>query len=73
MNFLCKLLLWSGVCCLLANRVQAQEDGQGQRALNHHPPKDQLPHEKYYSTWHMHPAGIPLARWPGSHLALTGF
>ena len=53
MNLLCKLLLWSCLCCLLAMPVQAQEDGQGHAALSHHPPKDQLLHEKFYSTWHM--------------------
>jgi len=53
MNFLCKLLFWSCLCCLLAVRVQAQEGGQGQAALHHHPPQDQLLHEKFYSAWHM--------------------
>jgi hypothetical protein len=54
MNFPCKLLLlWSCLCCLLAMPVQAQEAGQGQAALHHHPPQDQLLHEKFYSTWHM--------------------
>jgi hypothetical protein len=58
MNLLCKLLLWSCLCCLLAMPVQAQEDGhgedgQGQAALRHHPPQDQLLHEKFYSKWHM--------------------
>jgi len=53
MNFLCKLLLWSCLCCLLALPVQAQEAGQGQAALHHHPPQDQRLHEKFYSTWHM--------------------
>jgi hypothetical protein len=34
--------------------VQAQEVGQGQAAaLHHHPPQDQLLHERFYSTWHM--------------------
>ena len=32
--------------------VQAQEDGQG-HAMRHHPPQDQLLHEKFYATWHM--------------------
>jgi hypothetical protein len=38
--------------------VQAQDDGRGQTALHHHPPQDQLLHEKFYSTWHMpdHPS-----------------
>jgi hypothetical protein len=29
MNFLCKLLIWSFLCCLLATRVQAQETERG--------------------------------------------
>jgi hypothetical protein len=29
MNFLCKLLTWSVLCCLLATRVQAQETEWG--------------------------------------------
>jgi hypothetical protein len=29
MNFLCKLLTWSVLCCLLATRVQAQETERG--------------------------------------------
>jgi hypothetical protein len=49
MNFLCKLLLWSCLCCLLAMPVRAQEDGQGQAELHHHPPQDQLLHERFYS------------------------
>ena len=53
MNFPCKLLLWSCLCCLSVMRVQAQEDGQGQAALRHHPPQDRLLHERFYSTWHM--------------------
>jgi hypothetical protein len=54
MNFSCKLLLlWSCFCCLSATRAQAQEAGQGRAALHHHPPQDQLRHEKSYSTWHM--------------------
>lgn len=52
MNFLCKLLLWSFLCCLLARPVQAQDGGQSQ-AAHHHPPQDQLLHEKFYSTWYM--------------------
>jgi hypothetical protein len=53
MNFLCKLFLWSCLCCLLAMPVQAQEDGQGRAALHRHPPQDQPLHEKFYSAWHM--------------------
>ncbi len=30
MNFLCKLLIWSFLCCLLATRVQAQENERGE-------------------------------------------
>ena len=48
----CKLFLSSCLCCLLATGVQAQ-DGQSQAGLHHHPPQDQLLHEKFYSTWHM--------------------
>jgi len=51
-NFLCKLLLWSFLCCLLATPIKAQEGGLGQPA-HHHPPQDQLLHEKFYSTWQM--------------------
>jgi hypothetical protein len=29
MNFLCKFLIWSFFCCLLATRVQAQETEPG--------------------------------------------
>jgi hypothetical protein len=36
----------------LVTQVLAQ-DGQGQAGLHHHPPQDQLLHEKFYSTWHM--------------------
>jgi hypothetical protein len=54
---LCKLLLWSCLCCLLAMPVRAQEaraheHGQDQ-AVRHHPPQDQLLHEQFYSKWHM--------------------
>jgi hypothetical protein len=52
-NLLCKLLLfWSCLCCLLAIEVQAK-DGQSRAGLHHHPPRDQLLHEEFYSTWHM--------------------
>jgi hypothetical protein len=53
MNFLCKLLIRSCLCCLLAIRVQAQENEQGQGAQHYHPPEDQLLHETFYSKWHM--------------------
>jgi hypothetical protein len=53
MNFRCKLLLWSCLCCLLAMPVQAQQDGQGHAALRHHPPQDQALHERFHSKWHM--------------------
>jgi hypothetical protein len=52
MNILCKLLLWSCLCCLLATRVQAEEHGDD-HAARHHPPQDLLIHEQFYSTWHM--------------------
>jgi hypothetical protein len=29
MNFLCKLLIWSFLCCLLTTRDQAQETERG--------------------------------------------
>jgi hypothetical protein len=29
MNFLCKLLIWSFLCCLLATRVQARKTERG--------------------------------------------
>jgi hypothetical protein len=44
MNDRCKLLLWSCLCCLVAMRVQAQENGQGQPARHSHPPQDQFLH-----------------------------
>ena len=52
MNILCKLLLWSFLCCLLAESVQAQEDGES-HAARHHPLQDQALHERFYSTWRM--------------------
>src|SRR5262245_23677332 len=53
----CKLPLRTLVCCLLAMRALAQqawaqEGGLG-LAGRHHPPQDQLLHERFYSTWHM--------------------
>ncbi len=37
MNFLCRLLIWSFLCCLLATRVQAQETerGNAERSTEH--------------------------------------
>jgi len=37
MNFLCKFLIWSFLCCLLATRVQAQETerGNAERSTEH--------------------------------------
>jgi hypothetical protein len=29
MNFLCRLLIWSSLCCLLATQVQTQETEGG--------------------------------------------
>ena len=52
MNVRCKLLLWTCLCCLLAMPVLAQEAGHS-GVERHHPPQDQLLHEKFYSTWHM--------------------
>ncbi|KJC56678.1 hypothetical protein UP10_32435 [Bradyrhizobium sp. LTSPM299] len=53
MNAFCKSLQGICLCCTVTMPAQAQEDG-----LRHHPPQDQLLHEKFYSTWHMpdHPA-----------------
>jgi hypothetical protein len=52
-----RILLMGCLLCLLATAAQAQ-DGQGHAGLSHHPPQDQLLHEKFYSTWHMpdHPS-----------------
>ena len=57
MNLLCKLLLAGCLCCMLVTRVQAQDE-HSQAGLHHHPPQDQLLHEKFYSTWRMpdHPS-----------------
>ena len=52
MNLLCKLFPASSLCLALVAQALAQ-DGQGQAGLHHHPPQDQLLHEKFYSTWHM--------------------
>ena len=51
MTPLCKLLLGICLCCGLVMSVLAQ-DGQDHTA-RHHPPQDQLLHEKFYATWHM--------------------
>jgi hypothetical protein len=51
-NLLCRLILGSFLCCLLATESHAQE-AQGQVGIHHHPPQDQLLHENFYSTWHM--------------------
>jgi hypothetical protein len=53
MNFLCRLVLWSLLCCALAPSVQAQESGQGTLGTHRHPPQDQELHEKFYSNWRM--------------------
>ena len=53
MNLLCRLVLWSLLCCELAPSVQAQESGQGPLATHRHPPQDQELHEKFYSNWRM--------------------
>ena len=53
-NLFCELLLWSCIFCRLAIPVQAQEAGQGPASLHHHhPPQDQLLHDKFYSVWRM--------------------
>jgi hypothetical protein len=51
-NRLCKLILGSCLCCLLAMATHAQE-AQSQAGIHHHPSQDQQLHEKFYSTWHM--------------------
>ena len=48
MNSFCKYPLSICLCCALMMPAQAQDAG-----LHHHPPQDQLLHEKFYSTWHM--------------------
>jgi hypothetical protein len=48
----CKPLLVGSFCWAWLTQAQAQ-DGQSQAGLHHHPPQDQLLHEKFYSTWHM--------------------
>jgi len=53
LNILCKLLLWSCLCCpLAAMPVRAQDVGQDPDA-RHHPQEDQFLHGKFYSTWRM--------------------
>ena len=47
MNALCKILLWSFLCCTLTTAIQAQE------SEHRHPPQDQQLHENFYSTWRM--------------------
>jgi len=53
----CRLLLLSCLLGTLAPAARAQ-DGQGHAGRSHHPPQDQLLHEKFYSTWRMpdHPS-----------------
>ena len=50
LKLLYKLLLCCCLCCPSPMRVQAEEAGQ--TARRHHPPQDQLLHERFYSTWH---------------------
>ena len=45
MNLICKLFLGSCLCLMLVPQAEAQ-DGQGSVELHHHPPQDQLLHEK---------------------------
>ena len=53
LSILCKLMLWSCLCCLLAvGALRAQQAGEDE-VVRHHPPQDALLHEKFYSTWHM--------------------
>jgi hypothetical protein len=56
-TLLCKLLSASCLCFVLMTHVEAQDE-QSQAGLHRHPPRDQLLHEKFYSTWHMpdHPS-----------------
>jgi hypothetical protein len=52
LHALCKLLVVGSLCCTWLTQVRAQ-DGQSQTGLHHHPPQDQLLHEKFYSSWRM--------------------
>ena len=53
LNLPYKLLLLSGLCCLLATAAaRAKDVGEGQ-AARHHPPQDQWLHNTFHSTWHM--------------------
>src|SRR5882757_650302 len=52
LHALCKALLVGSLCCAWLTQVRAQ-DGQSQAGLRHHPPQDQLLHEKFYSSWRM--------------------
>jgi len=38
MNVLCKILLWSSLCCLLAMPIQAQAMGRSSSAAKDAPP-----------------------------------
>ena len=49
LKLLCKLLLCCCLCYLSPMQVQAEEAGP--TARRHHPPQDQLLHERFYSTW----------------------
>ena len=44
MTVLCKLLLWSFLCCLFSTSLQAQQSGEN-HATRRHPPQDQFLHE----------------------------
>jgi hypothetical protein len=50
-NRLCKLFLGTCHCSVLVIRVHPQ--GDADHVARHHPPQDQLLHEKFYSTSHM--------------------
>jgi len=51
LNRACKLLLTIALSLPSLTEVKAEELGQD--AHRHHPPQDQLLHEKFYSSWHM--------------------
>ncbi|WP_245284402.1 hypothetical protein [Bradyrhizobium sp. WSM2254] len=51
LNRACKLVLTIALSLPSLTGVKAEELGQD--AHRHHPPQDQLLHEKFYSSWHM--------------------
>jgi hypothetical protein len=53
LNILCKLILWSCLCCLLATGPVRTQQSRQDGVTRHHPPQDQILHQKFYSSWHM--------------------